>query len=162
MAMELGNRLLKIIGLIGFCSLELSVSLVTIEKPSLAQLSPNILSQHPPMHPPMHPPIRRICNQTTEGIDIAVGFQDGVSKGWWMIKGGKCLKLDFDPVHGEITHYYAHTIRTTNRSRWFGDRSRSFCTAIKAFEIDSNGGCFNGAESRPFGLVGRGKNLTLE
>jgi uncharacterized membrane protein len=105
---------------------------------------------------------RQICNNSGETINLAIGYQgDGVSKGWWTLNNSRCLTLDNHPVHGVVTHFYAFTVRANNRARWNGDSSRTFCISNQEFEIDSRGGCFNGAQSRAFGTVGEGtKNLT--
>jgi uncharacterized membrane protein len=141
--MKFIRALAKTIGIIGVSSLVFSSSFVTLPAPALTQFN-----------------LRRICNKTGFGrVSIALGYQDGVSKGWYNIESGQCINLNVDEVHGIATHFYGKaTILTTQR--WFGDKSRSFCTTPKRFEIDSTGGCFNGAESRPFGTIGSGINLT--
>jgi uncharacterized membrane protein len=140
--MKLRRFLLKAIGIVSITSFGFTTSFFALQLPSLAQFN-----------------VRRICNKIGFGrVSIAIGYQDGVSKGWYNIESGQCLNLNVDEVHGIATHYYGKTTILTTR-RWFGDKSRSFCTTPKQFEIDSTGGCFNGAESRPFGKIGSGINL---
>ncbi len=140
--MKLRKFLLKAIGIIGAVSLGLSTSFLTIPASALAQFRP-----------------RQICNKIGfVRVSVAIGYQDGVSIGWYNIESGQCLTLNVHEVHGVATHFYAKT-KVLSTRRWFGDRSRSFCTSPKRFEIDSTGGCFNGAESAPFGTIGSGMDL---
>jgi uncharacterized membrane protein len=104
--------------------------------------------------------LRQICNRAGESVNISVGYENGVSRGWWTIKNGNCLTLESHPVHGYITHYYANSVRSDNRSRWYGDGSRQFCIEPdNAFEIRSRNGCLGSTQLRPFGFVGSGINL---
>jgi uncharacterized membrane protein len=100
--------------------------------------------------------IYRICNSSGEDVIVAIGYQDGVSKGWIALSNGRCVKPLSHPVHGAVIYFYAQA----TRSRWSGNSTRSFCISNRRFEIDSTGGCFNGAESRFFGLINNGVNLS--
>ncbi|GAP96964.1 DUF1036 domain-containing protein [Leptolyngbya sp. NIES-2104] len=104
--------------------------------------------------------LRQVCNGTGERVNVALGYESGISRGWWTLSNGGCVTLESHPVHGAVTHYYANSVRKENRSRWYGDRSRQYCVANSQFEMGSNGGCLNGAEFRPFGLINDGVTLT--
>jgi uncharacterized membrane protein len=77
--MKIRKFWLKAIDIIGAVSLGLSTSFLTIPAPALAQFR-----------------TRQICNKTGFGlVSIALGYQDGVSKGWYNIWPGQCLKTIF-------------------------------------------------------------------
>ncbi len=99
---------------------------------------------------------RRICNFSGEDVGIALGYQDGISRGWITVPNGRCFNPFNHPAHGTVIYFYAQT----TQQRWSGDRAHSFCISNRRFEIDSTGGCFNGAESRFFGLINNGVNLS--
>jgi uncharacterized membrane protein len=100
---------------------------------------------------------RKICNISGEDVSVALGYQDGVSKGWVTVSNGRCFNPPNHPVHGVAMYFYGQTVQ----QRWSRDGSRSFCISNRRFEIDSTGGCFNGAESRFFGSIGNGVTLKL-
>jgi uncharacterized membrane protein len=144
--MELMKFLLKAIGIISVGSLGFSTSFFALQSPSLAQFRP-----------------RQICNRTgLIQVSVALGYQDGVSAGWYNIEPRQCITLKVHEVHGVATHFYGKGKLINSPNRWFGDKSRSFCIVVpQSFEIDSRGGCFNGAQSRTFGTIGAGMDLTL-
>jgi uncharacterized membrane protein len=99
----------------------------------------------------------QICNSSGENIAVSLGYRTGISRGWFALSNGQCQDVVKHPVQGMPTHYYA----TNNKKKnWMGDRSRQFCIVMQGFEINSRSGCFDGAESRPFGSIGTGQTLT--
>jgi uncharacterized membrane protein len=138
--------LLKAIGIISVSSFGFSTSFFALQSPSSAQSS-----------------LRFICNKTVfMSVSVAIGYQDGVSAGWFNIEPSRCLLVKPHEVHGIATHFYGKSKLSNLSNRWFGDKSRSFCVFVpQRFEIDSRGGCFNGAESRTFGTIGSGMDLKL-
>jgi Protein of unknown function (DUF1036) len=107
---------------------------------------------------------RQICNKLNKEsseIVVALGYQDGLSVGWFKTKFGQCINLKAHPIHGIPTHFQGR-VPFLETPRWFGDKSRSFCTSSQGFQINSAGRCLNGAKLEPFGTIGSGIDLTYE
>lgn len=86
------------------------------------------------------------CNRTQGVIEAALGYreEDGwVSEGWWKIQPGQCSRVLNGKLNQRFYFYYARALTSLYHDRppftWSG--KYHFCTDIKAFHIEGDGGC---------------------
>ncbi|WP_162651199.1 DUF1036 domain-containing protein [Lentilitoribacter sp. Alg239-R112] len=81
----------------------------------------------------------KICNETNETRDVAIGYKTGegwVSEGWWGIIKGDCTTVIKDDLTSRFYYY-----RAKHRGGDFDGERYNFCTDSKAFTIIGDKDC---------------------
>lgn len=103
----------------------------------------------------------RVCNQSTERVDVAFAYPDGskwVSEGWWVLASGDCAVV----YGGDLQNRYYYVHAKGNAGGIWG-KNNNFCVTSKKFTIGA-------ADTRCGGLgrwaqfnqvdTGRSRNFT--
>ncbi|MFW6027599.1 MAG: DUF1036 domain-containing protein, partial [bacterium] len=84
-----------------------------------------------------------LCNKTSLELWGAVGYASGktfISRGWWKVPAGQCVKPVKDQLESRFFYTYAEAKRENGeRIVWGGEHP--LCTADVMFEIEGNENC---------------------